>query len=114
MKLCTPASRFYSDDAASSNGGYRPASYCIELRGTEQDSYGFALPANQVGLKEYRQELMDTQSNKNLHMHTHSMIVYEVLVCTALTYPTLASFLTPRLSQLARKCYRLLSTLPRV
>jgi len=41
--------RFYSDDAAASNGGYRPASYCIELRGTEADSYGFMLPANQVG-----------------------------------------------------------------
>jgi len=40
---------FYSDDAAASNGGYRPASYCIELRGTEADSYGFMLPANQVG-----------------------------------------------------------------
>ena len=45
--LCT--CRFYSEDAAGRNGGYRAAPYCIELRGTENDGYGFILPANQVG-----------------------------------------------------------------
>ena len=45
--LCT--CRFYSEDAAGRNGGYRAAPYCIELRGTENDGYGFVLPANQVG-----------------------------------------------------------------
>ena len=47
--LCT--CRFYSEDAAGRNGGYRAASYCIELRGTETDGYGFVLPANQVGIR---------------------------------------------------------------
>ena len=39
---------FYSEDAAGRNGGYRAAPYCIELRGTENDGYGFVLPANQI------------------------------------------------------------------
>ncbi len=38
--------RVYSNDAASTNKGYRAASICIELRDTGQ--YGFLLPADQV------------------------------------------------------------------
>ena len=40
--------RFYSRDAAHTNGGYRSASLCIELR-SDSDGPGFLLPAEQVG-----------------------------------------------------------------
>ena len=39
--------RLYSNDAARTNKGYRPASICIELR-DKTGHYGFVLPANQV------------------------------------------------------------------
>lgn len=37
---------FYSDDAASNNGGYRSAAFVIELR--DKGEYGFLLPAEQI------------------------------------------------------------------
>ena len=42
--------RLYSQDAARTNGGYRSASFCLELRGDDSSNYGFLLPANQVNI----------------------------------------------------------------
>ena len=39
--------RMYSRDAARTNGGYRSASLCLELRGNS-DGSGFLLPADDV------------------------------------------------------------------
>ena len=38
--------RFFSDDASSNNGGYRAASYVVELR--DKGYSGFLLPPNKV------------------------------------------------------------------
>ena len=38
--------RFYTEDAAEKNDGYRAAGYTIELRDTGR--YGFLLPPDQV------------------------------------------------------------------
>ena len=43
----THHSRLYSDDAAKTNKGIRPVSFCIELR-DRSGFYGFVLPAEQV------------------------------------------------------------------
>ena len=43
----THTHRLYSDDAAKTNKGVRPASFCIELR-DKSGYYGFVLPAEQV------------------------------------------------------------------
>ena len=42
--------RLYSEDAASTNGGYRSASFCIELRDTSS-GFQFMLPAYEVRKK---------------------------------------------------------------
>ena len=42
--------RFYSNEAARTNGGYRAAAYVIELRGSGMGNGGFLLPAEQVSL----------------------------------------------------------------
>ncbi len=53
--------RFYSDDAASGNKGYRAAGYTIELR--DRGQYAFLLPPDQVYM--YKQWLYSTVVSMN-------------------------------------------------
>ena len=48
--------RFYTEDAAENNDGYRAAGYTIELRDTGE--YGFLLPPDQVPHIKYLNNLL--------------------------------------------------------
>ncbi len=82
--------RLYSDDAARTNGGYRSASLCVELR-SKSATIGFLLPAKEVSNGQYGTSIFIIisfiwQWNLTLDSGILITMIYNVCVAGGLYY----------------------------